>query len=130
MCVQYREGCSLLWGYLEYHGGYLEYHGGCSVPWGYHDKRGRYLDHRGGVHYHGGYHENHGGYFKYSGGCSIQWEDMIHVGVHEYCGDVKYRGGTQITKDDIPLGIEHPTVLKRSPHISHDIPHNTPPSWY
>ena len=41
--------------------------------------------------------------------------------------DVQYRGGTQITKDDIPLCIEHPRSAQRSPHIYHNIPHSTPP---
>ena len=28
-------------------GGYLEYRGGCSVLWGYHDECGGYLEYRG-----------------------------------------------------------------------------------
>ena len=30
--VQYRGGCSVLWGYQDKFGGYLEYREGCSVP--------------------------------------------------------------------------------------------------
>ena len=117
---------------VQYCGGYLEYHEGCSVPWpGYHDKRGRYLEHREVFIAMGDIMTTVGGYFAYSGGCSVQWEDMIHVwGIMSTVGNVQYCGDTQITKDDIPLGTEHPAVLKRSPHIYHDIPHSTPPSWY
>ena len=49
MCVQYRGGVqyrgvfSTVRGYHEYRGGYLEYREGCSVPWGYHDKCGDIL---------------------------------------------------------------------------------------
>ena len=92
----------------------VQYHGG------YHDKCGRYLEHCGGVHYHGGYHENRGGYFEYSGGCSVQWEDTIHVGgVMSTVENVQYCGDTQITKDDLPLGTEHPHSAQMiPPHLS------------
>ena len=49
MCVQYRRGCSVPWGYImSTVREYLEYRGGCSVTWGdiminvggYHDKFG------------------------------------------------------------------------------------------
>ena len=44
---------------------------------------------------------------------------MTHVGgYHEYRGGVQYRGGTQITKDNIPNGNEYH-------HRTHDIPHGT-----
>ena len=32
--LEYRGGCSVLWGYHDTRGGYHEYCGGCSVPWG------------------------------------------------------------------------------------------------
>ena len=33
--LEYRGGCSVLWGVIMMHvGGYHEYCGGCSVPWG------------------------------------------------------------------------------------------------
>ena len=32
--LEYRGGCSVLWGYHDACGGYHEYRGGCSVPWG------------------------------------------------------------------------------------------------
>ena len=32
--LEYRGGCSVLWGYIMHVGGYHEYRGGCSVPWG------------------------------------------------------------------------------------------------
>ena len=53
-------GCAVPWG-VQYRGGYLEYHEGYSVLWGYHDKCGGYLEYRGGVQYRGGYHEYRGG---------------------------------------------------------------------
>ena len=94
-------GCSVPWGYHEDRGGYLEYRGQCSAPWG-------------DMIHVGGYHE-------YRGRCSVPWGDiifcylstvgdiMIHVEeYHEYRSGVKYRGGIQITKDDIPHGTEHP----------------------
>ena len=42
--LEYREGCSVLWGYHEYPRGSLEYRGG------YHDARGVYHEYRGGYH--------------------------------------------------------------------------------
>ena len=64
--------------------GYLEYRGGCSVLWGdilstvggvqY---RGGYHEYRGDVQYRGGYHDTCGGYHEYSGGCSVLWGDTI-----------------------------------------------------
>ena len=61
MCVQYRGGCSVLWGcsvpwgdIMSTVGGYLEYRGGCSVPWG-------------------DIMINVGGYLEYRGGCSVPW---------------------------------------------------------
>ena len=48
MCVQYRGGCSVLWG-IQYR----------------HKYRGGYLEYRGGVQYCGGYHEYRGGYHVY-----------------------------------------------------------------
>ena len=60
--LEYRGGCSVLWGDIMMHvGGYHEYRGGCSVPWGdiilsnlstvggYHDKCGGYHEYRGGI---------------------------------------------------------------------------------
>ena len=47
MCVQYRGGCSVLWGVfstvgdiMSTVGGYLEYRGGVQYRGGYHDKCG------------------------------------------------------------------------------------------
>ena len=51
----------------------------------------------------------------------VPWGNiMIHVGdIMRTMGGVQYRRGTQITKNDIPRGTEHPlTVLKISPHSS------------
>ena len=45
------------------------------------------------------------------------------VGRYDTCGsiistvgDAQYRGGTQITKDDISLGTEHPYSAQKIPH--------------
>ena len=49
-------------------------------------------------------------------GCSVQWGDMISVeGIMSTVGDVQYRGGTQITTDDISLGPEHPCSAQKIP---------------
>ena len=96
--------------------GYLEYCGGCSVPWGMFSTVGD---------------------VQYRGGCSVPWGDiMMHVGgYHEYRGGslllfeyptvlntptvlMVIPHGTQISKDGIPHGTEHP-------HGTHDIP-----PWY
>ena len=72
--------------------GGAQYHGGCSVLWGYREYHrvfstlgdiminvGRYLEYRGGVQYRGGFHEYHGvilsimGDTQYRGGYSVLW---------------------------------------------------------
>ena len=72
----------------------------CSVPWG------------GGVQYCGGYHKYRGGYPEYCGNA------QYCGGYHDARGGVQYRGGTQITRDCMPHGTEHP-------HSTHDIHHST-----
>ena len=58
MYVQYRGGCSVLWG--------------CSVPWGYHEYRGGYLEYHESVQYRGGYHDKWGDILS-TMGCSVPW---------------------------------------------------------
>ena len=80
--------------------------------------------------YHGGYLDASGGYHEYRG--SVQYHGdiifcnfstvgniMIHVGDIMSTVGGEERSvplGTQITKDCIPHGTEHP-------HVTHDIPH-------
>ena len=50
---------------------------------------------------------------------------MIHAGdIMSTVGGVQYCGGTQMTKDNIPHGTEHPPV-QNIPHGTQDIPHCT-----
>ena len=78
--------------------------------------------HVGGYHdARGGYHDARGGYHEYRGGCSVLWGEslllfeyptvlntptvlMISPHVHH---DIPH--GTQISKDGIPHGTEHPS---------------------
>ena len=54
-------------------GAYLEHRGECSVLSGYRDKCGGYLEYRGSVKYCGGH-------LEYRRGCSVPWGDIIiHV---------------------------------------------------
>ena len=64
---------------VQYSGEYLDYLWRCSVLWGYHDKCGGYLEYHGVLmtveipEYHGGYIEYHGGY-------SVPWGYMVQMG--------------------------------------------------
>ena len=123
-CGGYHDKCG---GYLEYCGG-VQYRGGTSwVPWGV------ILSTVGDVQYRGGYHDARGGYHEYRGGCSVPWGKVFYylstpwywtpptvlmISPHMY-HDIPH--GTQISKDDIPHGTEHP-------HGTHDIPPRA--SWY
>ena len=59
----------------------------------------------GGVQYRGGYHDKCGGYLEYRGGCSVPWGMVLMISPHMY-HDIPH--GTQISKDGIPHGTEHP----------------------
>ena len=78
---------STMGGYLEYRGGYHEYRGGCSVPWG----KNLLL-------------------FEYS--TVLNTPTVLMISPHMY-HDIPH--GTQISKDGIPYGTEHP-------HDTHDFP--------
>ena len=45
-------------------------------------------------------------------------------------GVVQYRGGTQITKECIPQGTEHPQGTQDIPHETQDIPDGTEHTLY
>ena len=83
MCVQYREGCSVPWGFSE-HIGVIMSIVRCSVPWGNMIHVGDILSTVGDVQYCGGYHDACGGYLEHRGGyIGI----MMHVrGYHEFPG--------------------------------------------
>ena len=59
-------------------------------------------------------------------------------GYLEYHGGVQYHGSTQIARDNIPHGTEHPHSTKDIPHMYHDNlngtehppQYSTYPPWY
>ena len=112
-------------GGVQYHGGYhdayggsLEYRGGCSVVWGIHDKCGDILSTVRGVQYRGGYHEYHGGYLEYRGRYSVPW------GYHDVRGDIMSTVGEIFCYLNNPTA-EHPHGTHDISHMHHDIPHST-----
>ena len=74
---------------------------------------------------------------QYRGGCSVPWGDiMMHVGdIMSTVEGVQYRGGKSLLLFEYPMVLNTPTVLMISPHgtqISKDgIPHGTehPPRY-
>ena len=103
------------------------------VPWGiqYHgdiiSTMGIILSTVGDVQYCGGYHDACGGNHEYYGGCSVPWRENlllfeypmvlntpIVLMISPTCIMISPYG-TQISKDSIPHGTEHP-------HGTHDIP--------
>ena len=138
--VQYRGG------YHDARGGYHEYRGGCSVPWG-----DIILWNLSTV---GGYHDTCGGYHEYHGGCSVPWGTQITKDfpptvlntLHGTHGILPRYSWYPPRYSRYPPHLSWypprywtppwysrypPTVLKISPHGTHDIPHGTEhPPWY
>ena len=84
---------------------------------------GAYHEYRGGVQYRGGKSLL---LFEYPTVLNTPTVLMISPHMHH---DIPH--GTQISKDGIPHGTEHPHGTHDIPHVHHDIPHGTehPPRY-
>ena len=85
---------------------------GCSIPWGY-------LEYHGDIMMHVGYHEYREGVQYHEG--NIHGTEHPH-GTHDIphmYHDIPH--GTQILKDGIPHGTEHPHGTHDIPRVHHDM---------
>ena len=132
MCVQHRGGCSVPWGCSVPRRDIMSTVGGLSwVPWGMFSTVGDIMMHVGDIMMHVGDIMSTMEGVQYRGGKSLllfEYPMVLNtptvLTISPTCIMISPHG-TQISKDDIPHGTEHPHSTQDIPHIYHDIPHST-----
>ena len=132
-------GCSIPWGIswvpwgvilstvggVQYHGGYHDACGGIScVPWGVFSTVGDTI--LWNLSTVGGYHDTCGGYHEYRGVFNTMgYSNNKRFSPHGTEHPPRYSWYPHVHHDIPPWYWTSPTVLKITPHSTHDIPHGT-----